>query len=391
MTLLDQTDARNDRCGAGWMPLTESAVDQIAAIPDTSIRNLWITESYADLAATLLDIMGTDQTWCTFAIWASDTAGLSIRERELPHALEELFVGAEHHADAITTHGSDHGWLLGRLIQPFRRSHLDQLVRTALAQVSAHIAHGNTLVYRELAPIFVRFIEHLERDGAPAATDVDAVLDQLGVPTEQRDPRVRMAFRHYALAAGVADDDRRAQHVLAANVAAVLHEQERLQADVAAALDAGLIDAGDTLDELCHWALPGPIRRFVVGIVRRRVAGHVVQLWEHIATKLLMTLDVPGQTLHLGDDVPAPEGDPLFPPALGQLDLPDLVELLAQWDPTDGTGIGSGAADWADIHERMGYIVNLFRSRQRVTSLTSPPFTGDQLAAMERGELPSGF
>lgn len=391
MTLLDQPDARHDRYGAGWMPLTEQAVDQISAIPDTSIRNLWITESYADLAAALLDMMGTDQTWCTFAIWASNTAGISIRESELPHALENLLVGVEHHAEAIATHASDHGRVLGWLIQPFRRSHLDRLVRDALDQVSEHIAHGNTLVYRELAPIFVRFIEHIDVDGPPVADDVDVVLDQLGVPSAQQDERVRTAFRHYALAAGTNDSGRRAQHVLAANVAAVLHEQERLQSDVASALDAGLVDVGRELDGLCHRLLPRPIRRLVVRAVRRRVAVHVEQLWEHIATKLLMTMDVPGQTLHLGDDVPAVDGAPLFPEALRQLDLPDLVELMAEWDPTGGTGKGSGAGDWADIHERMGYIVNLFRSRQRLTDLTSPPFTPQQMAAMRRGELPAAL
>ena len=89
-TLSPPTDAGatgvTDTCAVqpGWLPLTEQAVASIAAIDDGALRNLWITQSYADLARRLLDVLDTDQTWCTFAIWASNTAGLSIRGEELP-------------------------------------------------------------------------------------------------------------------------------------------------------------------------------------------------------------------------------------------------------------------------------------------------------------------
>jgi hypothetical protein len=44
--------------------------------------------------------------------------------------------------------------------------------------------------------------------------------------------------------------------------------------------------------------------------------------------------------------------------------------------------------DWADLHQRMTYIVNLFRSSQQHLSLTVPPFSTAQLAWMVRGEVP---
>ncbi|MEM9041216.1 MAG: hypothetical protein AAGD33_15065, partial [Actinomycetota bacterium] len=117
--------------------------------------------------------------------------------------------------------------------------------------------------------------------------------------------------------------------------------------------------------------------------VVERIEVHVEALWEHVVTRLLMTMQTPAETLHLGVDVPAPSGAPLFPRPLRRLDHPPLVDLMAQWDPTGGTGQGSGARDWARLRDRMGYIVNLFRSRQQVMALTARPFDADELAGMD--------
>ncbi|MDJ0770979.1 MAG: hypothetical protein QNJ12_19460 [Ilumatobacter sp.] len=377
----------------GWLPLAVESVDRIREIEDPAVRNLWITQSYADLARRLLGHLHTDQTWCTFAIWASNTAGVSIRGEELPHFVTDLLEGADHHIDAIVDDANDHPPLIRRLTTRLHRSHLERLVTRAVGQVSARIAHGNTLVYAELAPLFVRFLEWLDDVEPSALTDdgIETDLDGLGVPSERDDQLVRTAFRCYAMAVRADDPHERAQLVLAANVAAVLHEQQRLQPDIAAALDAGLIDVGDELDGLCHRWLAGPVRRWLVGLAQRRIVRHVELLWEHIATHLLMTLDVPGQRLHLGRDVPPPADGPMFPAALEHMELPALVALMQEWDPTGGTGRGSGADDWADLHQRMGYITNLFRSRQQVLGLTAPPFTSAELAVMTRLELPASI
>jgi hypothetical protein len=122
--------------------------------------------------------------------------------------------------------------------------------------------------------------------------------------------------------------------------------------------------------------------------VRANAAAHLEHVWQHVATRLLMTLTTPNGVLHLGDDVPPLADGTLFPPDLTELDLPDLEQLLAEWDATCGTGVGAGARDWADLRQRMTYIVNLFRSRQQVLDLTVPPFTTGQLAWMVRGEVP---
>ena len=62
--------------------------------------------------------------------------------------------------------------------------------------------------------------------------------------------------------------------------------------------------------------------------------------------------------------------------------------IAVEWDSTGGRGAPSGAEDWCDLHERMNFIVNLFRSRQRRSDLFDPPFDDEQVAALGRGEKP---
>ncbi len=378
---------------AGRIPLTGQAVRDIVAIDDPAVRNLWITQSYADLAHRLLRLLVTDQTWCTFAIWASNTAGQSIRGEELPRQVSEVLLGADTHIDALARGVNCRTSIWRRLgvVGELQRSHVEHLIAEALAQVTGFIAHGNTLVYGELAPLFVRFVERLEgvdHDDALTSNHIGPMLADIGIPPNDHAQLIHLAFEHYALATACADDSTRAQHTLAANIAAVLHEQQRLQPDIAAALDAGLVDFGDDLAGLVrHW-LPGPIRRHLVADVRRHVTAHVERLWQHVATRLLMTLSTPGQTLRLGDPLPPLPDGGLVPAALAQVDLPALCHLIDEWGPTGVQRNDTAAGDWADLHERMRYIVALFRSRQRLLSLTSPPFDASQLTSMASDHVP---
>jgi hypothetical protein len=373
------------------MPLTEESIRSIIAITDVAVRNLWITQSYADLAQQMLDLLDKNQTWCTFAVWASNTAGLSIRGDELPSFVTGLLLGADPHIDAIIEKTNGCTALLRRtgLLREMQRSHLERLVAQAVSQVSAFIANGNTLVYGELAPLFVRVIDYLRNHPEPNIEAVEVTLDRLSVPLSDTQPLVRQAFRHYLLAARSTDGQVKSEHVLTANVAAVLHEQRRLQNDIAAALDVGLIDFGDDLCGLAHAKLAKELLAPVAHEVRAHIASHLEDLWQHVATRLLMTMSVPGETLHLNRDVPPIAGDSrLFPPELEKLHQTDLIALMAEWDPTNGTGHGSGSRNWADLRQRMGYIVNLFRSRQQYVLLTTPPFTSEQLALMCDGVVP---
>src|SRR5262245_40289074 len=59
----------------------------VADIRDPVIRNLQITECYADLAAAMRARTGGWADWCTFATWASRQAGTTIRGEDLLTAL----------------------------------------------------------------------------------------------------------------------------------------------------------------------------------------------------------------------------------------------------------------------------------------------------------------
>ena len=80
-------------------PLDAAGVEAVAAIADPVLRNLWITQSYFGLNTRLQHAVGgADRTWCGFAVWASDTAGQSIRGEELPHLVVQLTDQLPEHA-----------------------------------------------------------------------------------------------------------------------------------------------------------------------------------------------------------------------------------------------------------------------------------------------------
>ncbi len=378
-------------------PLDAAGVQAVVAIPDPILRNLWITQSYFDLGTRLQRAVGdADLTWCGFAVWASDTAGQSIRGDELPTAVRDVLEQSpDHHPDVDAVNQRLRPLRAVKLADALDGDDLVAAVREALADVSEHIAHGNTLVYAELAPLFVAFVERCE-SGDPATITADelrALLDAAGGRPTAAD--VAAAFEWWRTAIVAADESTRAFAVLAANVLAVSHEQKRLQADIAAALDAGLVTADRIVDKLLPPWVPGVIDRLVAAVVGEPLQRIARRMFRELTTELLMTLHVPGAVLRLHEDVPRLPDGQRWPALLAELaDSPEeiamAVAVYREWDRTGGTGEHDGAHDWAVLRQRMSYIVNLFRGRQRDPSLTAHPFTDDQLTAMRRGEVPPG-
>jgi len=111
--------------------------------------------------------------------------------------------------------------------------------------------------------------------------------------------------------------------------------------------------------------------------------------WDTALTEAIMRLATARETLDLRKDVPPLSGT-MFPPPLHELTGTEAADAVAQWDRTRGTGAPTGAHDWAVLEERMNFIVNLFRSRQRDPSFFDAPFSEAQLAELSEGRLPSG-
>lgn len=367
------------------LPITADDITEIAAIEDPVLRNLWITQTYSDFAARLsAAIDPVNHTWCGFAVWASATAGQSIREEELPAVVSEIIFGRhEFHIESVNA-ALDRHWIL-RFLKRLERVHLVDAMRGALDNVSQHIAHGNTLVFAELAPLFVAFLEALEK-AETSEVEMNAALDRAAA--DPIDDGLRQAFHWYWQASRTADESERAHAILAGNVLAVAHEQQRLQDDIAASLDVGVGTAGQVLAQLLPRWVPDVVARLIRGKVAREVERLLDDVWDSITTQLLMTLHVPGATLRLNVDVPPGPDGLLFPAALGTLADAPPDSVFRSWDRTGGTGVGGGAHDWAILPQRMNYIVNLFRSRQQDPSLADALFTPAQIATMQSGTVP---
>lgn len=375
-------------------PLDADGVRAVVAIPDPVLRNLWITQSYFDLNERLQRAVGgLDRTWCGFAVWASDTAGQSIRGEELPRIVQDVL--GDHSDDVDAVNRRLRPLRAARAADPLTPRALLEALREAVADVSRHIAHGNTLVYAELAPLFVAFVERCERDDPQtlSADEVTELLTKAAGAAPAGD--VAAAFEWWRRAVVATDERTRAFAVLAGNVLAVSHEQKRLAPDIRAAMDAGLLTAGQIVDKLLPSWTPALVDKLVAALVGQPLQRIVRRAWEHVTTELLMTLRVPGAVLRLHDDVPPMADGQRWPPVLAE--LPDHPELVAEavavyraWDRTGGTGVHDGARDWAVLAQRMSYIVNLFRARQRDPGLAAHPFTDEQLAAMRAGTVPPG-
>lgn len=355
--------------------------DQIAQMDDPVLRNLWITQRYHELALALRDCgAGEDATWCAFGVWASKTAGAVIRNEDLPAAVKHLLADQAKEGMARFNHAAArHGWLS----DVFGDQHLARVVDHVCTDVSGHIAAGNQRVFAELAAPFESFIDAW-RSGRPSGA---AAAARAVIPPGPDCDELGRAFDIYASAFGT-DGPARPWLVLAANVLAVAHEQKRLQPDIAAALDAAIRDSLQHVleDELISH-LPGPARRLLDGLVDD-FASLLDRVWQSALTTMMLRLVTADETLILCQDLPMLDGA-MWPPPLAALEPGDAATVLAVWDRTRGDGRPTAVEDWAELPERMNYIVNLFRSRQRHASLLDPPFSEDQLAELRAGRRPS--
>jgi len=243
----------------------------------------------------------------------------------------------------------------------------------AFERASDAVARGNLKVFEEIGLQFARYLDDQQPEG-------DRLLTQ--------------AFAHYERLRVEEEPRRRAELALLANLEIGLHEQTRLQPEILEALDAASateLDLGRrALEGLFPsasrwWAIVrGPVAA-AVGVWARAIQRAASKLAREAITDSFMVLSLPGRVLalgtHLADAYPDVLSDPVDP---------ELKALLAQFEPVAPAPDDCGARDWSDLHQRMHYIVHLFRAFHLSEQLGEPPFTPDQVASFGRGVIPEG-
>ncbi len=390
---------------------TVSEVERIAALEDPVLRNLQITQCYAELSAALPARTGLNANWCTFATWASRQAGQTIRKEDLARMLEEALrsdPAVRQAAQGVAISARQAGVAqVGAQSAAQNAAEFQALVweawdpTRAFDRAAAAVAVGNQKVFAEIGLEFARFFAELLADPVYDEARIERFCSQLlpgNPPDGQR--YLRQAFRRYYQAFFAEETKARAELLLLANLEIGLHEQTRLQPEILAALDAAFVEQEEFMRRLWQAILR---RRGLVALARwlvLRLFGRLDGLERaihtfleaarrqarQILTEIMMTLHLPPAIrLRLGDDLPGS-----FPPSLQAIENPDLCALLAQVDPTPGSTRDSGARDWGDLAERMHFIADLFRCYQESADLFAPPFTPEQVAALKAGRLPEG-
>lgn len=340
--------------------------------PNLVLRNLRITQMYHRLSQELALLVGRDDAnWCTFACSASKTAGYSIRREELP--LYQLWVTASRSAPIAALGRGIWSWV--------ERSDLRTLAARVLDTVSATISAGNLKVYAELAPIFARFIGDFHGAAGPDPERLAALQATLvRGPTELGGQDLLCeALGHYHDAMFEPSPRRKAQQILLGNCKIGLHEQTRLQPNIAEALAAPLTIGLE--------ALPRG-RRLLAGL-EGEALRRMTTVWRRIVTDNMMTLRLPYGELRLGADLRGSTPQRRYADTLQTIDLPELQRLLDRFDRSGPDLRGSRARDWGDLEDRMNFIVNLFRSRQKNLELFDQPFLYEQRIEIDEGRIPA--
>jgi hypothetical protein len=358
------------------------------------LRNLLITQCYHDLSLELARVLGANNAnWCTFATWASKTAGRFIRNDEVPALFRKLL--EDSHGFRRSTQRVSQGLFSFHPESTFAEFDLFEVAEETVGDVSAQITAGNLKVFSELAPVFARFV-HLFDGGSLDEAAARQLLGSLTVGPSSRDGQslLKEALEQFLAAAKESDPIAKAQHMLVANAQTGLHEQIRLQPYIAGSLNAPI---ENTLARIWEERSTKQVDSSLFGRIHAlwdRLGAALIHdaktAWNMFSAEELMTLSVPGQVLRLGDALPPPApGKPLYPERLTQLTNYDAIELLEQYDALDPHAEGYvGASDWTLLAQRMRYILALFRSRQEEPTMQQQPFSPTQLELLWANQVP---
>jgi hypothetical protein len=190
-----------------------------------------------------------------------------------------------------------------------------------------------------------------------------------------------------------AGSKKRAELILLGTIRLEAYAQTRLQP----VLKRNLSYLPDALRAIVGARLTGRTNRPTVALRRayalsRRATKLFDEAFEIAATRYVFAARLGHEVLGLGHDLPlAPPANPVlrdrqpkadqerytlgsfFPHELQTLREPRVWAAWQQFDRSTGEGSRTAVDDWLRYEERLNFIVNMFRSRQQVSALYSPP------------------
>ena len=377
-------------------PISQAYIRSIIVMDTEPIlRNLKITQAYFDLSQAIAQRLGdTNANWCNFATWASKTAGRFIRMEDMNVHLHKLLHAHDNYNDWLGMIQDKFKDL--EIDHTFDHSSIHHAAHNVITEISADIAAGNLKVFSELGPVFSTMIEAFDKPFEEEKVAIETLLADLitGDTEGGGQDMLANAVRDFYAAKHETDKKRQAELILRANAQTGLHEQIRLQPYIAAAMEAPIHHnfmitihkhVKEKTPEHKHHLLHDSFNHLF-----QSIAHKTHDAWLNMSTHYLMTLVLPDGTIHLGKDLPCPEGCPLFPEHLSEPNDEELTVLLKKYEAHLNTPVRSHARNWAVLEDRMHFILNLFRSRQQHRPLHESPFHPEQENKIRQNAIPDG-
>ena len=242
----------------------------------------------------------------------------------------------------------------------------------ALRRAARAITFNRRKGYEELAPLLAQFLVIMETEASNAA--VGEFTDRLrGGSVEQGGYDViKQAFSAWFESHQSSSPAAKAQLMLLGNCLFALYEQTRLERQIRQAIEAPV---EQLFLEVLRLRLPRWKARLCIRLIRVCTKAFVQELsatWKNVATRYAMKLSVPRAT-----DIPLDDGNPprpaQFPVDLRDITEPRLLAMSQRFDANFGINRGSDRNDWADLRDRMGYLIEVYRADQQDEQLLHDP------------------
>ncbi len=313
------------------------------------LRNELITQAYGDIAESMATVLGHENaTWCSIGQWASSSIGdyLDLPVPRLGKLITRAF--GDGNRDVFADIG---------------RAHVTFLETVGYAAL--HDADLDEAWARCEAELRVDLPAPPSQPLPAAHTTSGVLLDgRLKVPGLHRRELLIRAFLAYREALVEPEEDIKARLILLGNSLLALHEQKQLGPAIAAGFRTWLRHLTTfwrILQTPYRWRNSDPKSW------RLKIEGW----WIRTATKRFVKMRLPDRTLRVGDPLPTTPYAVRVPPSLtganperaALADVPSLLLLSILFESFAVDGRASTC--WADLNDRMAFILAIFANEQR--------------------------